>query len=132
MAQINLNDAIRQAVEEEVARVLGPQLDAFRKLADAFSAFGAPGRRGPAAAPARAGRPPAAAARRRGPGRPRKAGGGGKGDASKFQVGQAVRYKQGRGEFSSTVVSVDAAAGMLTLKRDKDGKQIHRPAAKVY
>jgi len=128
-SQIDFNEVIRRAVSDEVQRVMTPYMDVLERLANAFGGA-APARK--AAPAARAAAAPAVRARR-GPGRPRRAGGGGgKGDASKFSVGQAVRYKQGRGEFTATVVATDPGTNMVTVKREKDGKEVQRPAAKVY
>ena len=120
MANVDLNHAIRNLVAAEVERTLEPyrlMLDRLVRLVGQK-----PARRGP-------GRPPKAASA---PRRRRKARRGGKVDATRFREGQVVRYKQGRGEFEATVLSVDAAAGIVKLERKKDGKKIGRPAAKVY
>jgi hypothetical protein len=129
MAQIDLNDVIKRAVSDEVNRVMSPYTDVLRRLASAFgtglpqpAAGRGPGRGAGAAKKAR-----------RSAGRPRKnTVKVGKGDASKFEVGQGVRYKQGRGEFTATVVARDTETHMLTVRREKDGKEVQRPASKVY
>jgi len=121
MPPIDFNDAVRAAVADEVERVLGPHLDVLRRLSSAFGTGGdSRERRGPTAVPRRRGRPG------------RRAQAGGRGDASKFKEGQKVRFKQGRGQFEATVTAIDGNTNTLTLKRDKDGKRVERPASKVY
>ena len=122
MPPIDFNDAVRAAVADEVERVLGPHLDVLRRLSSAFGTGGdGRVRRTAVAGPRRRGRPG------------RRAGGvSGRGDASKFKEGQKVRFKQGRGEFEATVTSIDSNTNTLTLKRDRDGKRVERPASKVY
>jgi hypothetical protein len=121
MPPIDFNDAVRSAVADEVERVLGPHLDVLRRLSSAFGSGGdGRVRRSATAAPRRRGRPGR---------RPQI---GGRGDASKFKEGQKVRFKQGRGEFDATVAAIDGNTNTLTLKRDKDGKRVERPASKVY
>ncbi|HEY3446754.1 MAG TPA: hypothetical protein VGK67_10340 [Myxococcales bacterium] len=120
MAKVDLNTAIRNLVAVEVERTLEP----YRQLLERLEQFvgGAPARRGP-------GRPPKAGGR----GRPgRKAAKAGTGDASKFKVGQAVKYRQGRGEFEATVAAVDTEKNLVSLERSKDGKKVDRPASKIY
>lgn len=74
---------------------------------------------------------------KRGPGRPRghrtssATRSTDRGDASTFQVGQAVSYKQGRGDFEATVVSVELDTNTVTVQRDSDGKEVSRPASKI-
>lgn len=48
-----------------------------------------------------------------------------------LQAGQRVHYKQGRGQFEATVLSVNSANGTAKLQRI-DGKQIVRPMHKIY
>jgi len=65
-----------------------------------------------------------------------KAGRRGKAKAGKaakidFAEGQRVVYRQGRGSFDAKVVGIDHDAGTLRLQREKDGKEVTRPAAKV-
>ncbi|MBI5547325.1 MAG: hypothetical protein HY901_25870 [Deltaproteobacteria bacterium] len=120
MANVDLNGAIRGLVAAEVERALEPYRLMLDRLA---SVIGAKPER---AAPGRA--PKAGAAPRRGP-KPARAG---KGDASKFQEGQAVRYRQGRGEFEATVLAIDTERNVVTVERAKDGKKVERPAAKIY
>ena len=55
----------------------------------------------------------------------------GRGDASKFKDGQAVRYKQGRGEFEAKVVKIDADSNTVTIQRAKDGKKTMNPLLAV-
>src|SRR5215211_8035882 len=120
MPPIDFNDAVRAAVADEVDRVLGPHLEVLKRLSSAFGTGGdGRERRGPSSAPRRRGRP----------GRRAQSG---RGDASKFKEGQKVRFKQGRGEFDATVASIDGNTNTLTLKRDRDGKRVERPASKVY
>jgi sRNA-binding protein len=115
MAQ-DVNAAFRAVVAHEVARALAPYcgaLDALSRLAGS-----GPPRRGP-------GRPPGSVSKSR-------RGRANVGDASKFSAGQAVRYKQGRGEFAAKVVSIDTTKHRVTISREKDGKKVTRPADKVY
>jgi len=122
MANVDLNAAIRNLVAAEVEKTLEP----YRELLERMESFvrGEAPKRGP-------GRPPKAAGAKkpgRKPGKRAKA----QGDASKFQVGQAVKYKQGRGEFDATVTGVDVEANTVQIERSKDGKKLTRPAGKVY
>lgn len=48
-----------------------------------------------------------------------------------YEVGQEVRYKQGRGSFSAKVKSIDAKAKTVTVERVSDSKQVVRPFDKV-
>ncbi|NNC19524.1 PspA [Corallococcus exiguus] len=48
-----------------------------------------------------------------------------------YELGQEVRYKQGRGSFSAKVKSIDAKAKTVTVERVSDGKQVVRPFDKV-
>ncbi|MFP2895121.1 PspA [Corallococcus sp. 4LFB] len=48
-----------------------------------------------------------------------------------YEVGQEVRYKQGRGGFSAKVKSIDAKAKTVTVERVSDNKQVVRPFDKV-
>ncbi|MGC4120513.1 MAG: hypothetical protein QM765_39220 [Myxococcales bacterium] len=48
-----------------------------------------------------------------------------------FTEGQRVVYKQGRGTFDAKVIGIDLEAGIVKLEREKDGKQVSRPADKV-
>ncbi|NOJ80414.1 PspA [Myxococcus xanthus] len=48
-----------------------------------------------------------------------------------FEVGQEVRYKQGRGAFTAKVKAVDEKAKTVTVERVSDGKQVMRPFDKV-
>lgn len=124
MANVDMNEVVRQMVADEVEKVLGPYRATIERLGNAFGMSAAPARarRGP-------GGPAAAPRAARGAGRaPRIA----PGDASKFKEGQSVKYKQGRGEFVASVEKVDTEGNMLTLKREKDGKKVQRPAGKVY
>ena len=103
----NLEAAIRAIVSEEVSRALAPYQSALKALATLSGG-------------------------RRGPGRPKGSRNHAKGDASKFSVGHAVRYKQGRGEFEAKVVRVDVEANSVTVERVKDGKKVTRPAGLIY
>ncbi|MGC4115864.1 MAG: hypothetical protein QM765_14970 [Myxococcales bacterium] len=118
MARDDRNTAIRNLVAVEVERTLEP----YRELLERAEQFvsGAPARHGP-------GRPPKAAGRAR----PARRAAKGSGDASKFKVGQAVKYRQGRGEFEATVAEVDAEKNLVTVERSKDGKKVVRPASKI-
>lgn len=49
--------------------------------------------------------------------------------AARFEVGQVVTYKQGRGAFEAKVLEI--AGGVLSLERASDGKKVSRPASKV-
>lgn len=149
----SLTESLRELVRAEVQAALGDRLAALDKLIDAFPGIrgarssAAPVRRGP-------GRPPRAAAattstptsRRRAPPSAVKARSGakakaskapksskpGRGEAGSFRAGQAVKYRQGRGEFEATVVVFDSDKGTVSLKRNKDGKKVVRPISKVY
>ncbi|HEX4934412.1 MAG TPA: hypothetical protein VFV33_14585 [Gemmatimonadaceae bacterium] len=46
-------------------------------------------------------------------------------------VGAPVRYRQGRGAFDATVLSVDAERSIATVKRTTDGREVIRPFAKL-
>lgn len=48
-----------------------------------------------------------------------------------YEVGQEVRYKQGRGSFSAKVTAVDAKAKSVTVERVSDNKKVVRPFDKV-
>ncbi|NVJ09918.1 PspA [Myxococcus sp. AM001] len=48
-----------------------------------------------------------------------------------YEVGQEVRYKQGRGSFSAKVTAVDAKAKTVTLARVSDSLKVVRPFDKV-
>ena len=120
MPRVDLNDAIRNLVAGEVERTLAPYQQLLARLEQFMG--GAPAPRGP-------GRPPKAGGRARPARRPAKLG---KGDASKFKVGQAVKYRQGRGEFEATVSAVDTGTNIVSIERIKDGKKIDRPASKLY
>ena len=120
MPSININDAIRSAVAQEVSRVLGPHLGTLERLSQAFGAS-APRRTRSANVPVgRVGRT-----------RSTQAGFGGRAEIGGFQEGQRVIYRQGRGTFEATVIAINAASRKLTLKREMDGKKVERPAAKV-
>jgi hypothetical protein len=125
----DLNSAIATIVAAEVARSLEP----YRHVLERVEAFigGAP-RRGPGRprknpVPVMAVPPVAARTRRRRRGRPAAGG-----DVSKFADGQTVRYRQGRGEFEATVISIDKQRNVLTLRRVSDKKEVDRPPSKVY
>jgi hypothetical protein len=122
MANVDLNGAISSLVASEVERVLQPYRGLLDRMAE-FAGVSTVVKRGP-------GRPPAsvAAVVRR----PRRVVREMGGDASDFREGQAVQYKQGRGIFDATVLSVSVESGMLMLQRSKDGKKVERPASKVY
>ncbi len=124
---VDLADAIRAIVSDEVNQAIAP----YRKTLDALAAIGGGVRRGPGRPPGSKSKRARPAARRRGrPPGARKAAGGG--DASKFSAGQAVRYKQGRGEFEAKVVKIDTASNRVTIERAMDGKKVVRPADKLY
>lgn len=128
MANVDLNSAISGLVATEVERALEPYRGLLQRMAE-FAGVGV-----------QAGPQPV----KRGPGRPRASAGAPSaparrvvsqdavGKASNFRDGQAVRYKQGRGSFDATVISINAEQGLLVLRRSKDGKQVERPASKVY
>jgi hypothetical protein len=117
MPTVDMNNAIRSAVAQEVTRILGPHLDTLQRLSRAMG-VAAPQQARSVAPSARAGRPRRAAAS--------------SADATGFQEGQRVIYRQGRGSFEATVMAIDSASDRLTLKREKDGKRVARPAAKVF
>lgn len=123
MANVDLNDAISSLVASEVERVLQPYRGLLDRMAEFAGVSTTAVKRGP-------GRPPAAvAAVTRRPRRVVREMGG---DVSDFREGQSVQYKQGRGIFDATVLSVNEESGMLMLQRSKDGKKVERPASKVY
>ncbi len=122
------DSAIRGVIAEEVEQALQPYRDLLTQITK-FVGMPTAGR-GP-------GRPPKALleeAPRRGrkPGRKPGRRAAGKGDASAFSAGQTVRYRQGRGEFEAKVVEIDSATNTVTVERVSDGKQVQRPAAKIY
>ncbi len=118
MANVDLNAAIRSLVAAEVEQALEPYRDLLERMEN-FVRGAAP-------------RGPVAVAKKK-PGRkPGKRAAKAKGDASKFSVGQSVKYKQGRGEFEATVRSVDLEANTVEIERVKDGKKLSRPAGKIY
>jgi hypothetical protein len=121
MPSIDINNAIRSAVAQEVNRVLGPHMDTLERLSEALGA----------SAPRRARSVSAPAGRMRGTRRMTATGLGGSVEATRFQEGQRVIYRQGRGAFEATVTQIHAATNKLTLKREKDGKKVERPAEKV-
>ncbi|WP_141588626.1 MULTISPECIES: PspA [unclassified Myxococcus] len=51
--------------------------------------------------------------------------------STSYEVGQEVRYKQGRGTFSAKVKAVDAKAKTVVVTRVSDGKEVVRPFDKV-
>ncbi|MBZ4329722.1 MULTISPECIES: PspA [Myxococcaceae] len=48
-----------------------------------------------------------------------------------YEVGQEVRYKQGRGAFNAKVKAVDEKAKTVTLERVSDARKVVRPFDKV-
>lgn len=126
MAKLDMSAVIRAIVAEEVKAQLAPYADV---LVDLQKLVGNDiPRRGP-------GRPAAARAER-----PRRApradkalvSEAAKAEVKRYQEGQLVRYKQGRGEFEATIIGIDLEMGMLKLERTSDKKQVARPADKVY
>jgi hypothetical protein len=121
----DLEVAIRAVVAEELAAALAPHKALLGKVSKFLVKAGG---RGP-------GRPPkAVAAKAKKPARRARRGSKTKAAASaaaKFKAGQKVFYKQGRGTFEAKVVRVDAAKGLITVQRNKDGKRVARPAAKL-
>jgi hypothetical protein len=118
----NLDRAIRAIVAEEIAESLAPLRRLLGRMA--IQMRETPARRGP-------GRPPKSAAT---PVRRRRRGAKAKAAlraAKNFHEGQKVVYKQGRGSFDAKVVRVDAAKGLVTVERLKDGKRVVRPPAKL-
>lgn len=111
----DLNAAIQQVVYQTVNEVLAPYLDTLEKLGALMGSQ----------------------TKKRGPGRPPKSLGKSssspldRGDASKFQIGQAVAYKQGRGQFAAKVVKIDTESNTVTIERTKDKKKVARPASKI-
>jgi hypothetical protein len=122
MPSIDINDAIRSAVAQEVNRVLGPHMDTLERLSRALGT----------SAPRRAQSVSAPAGRMRVARRGAATGPAGLVGATQFQEGQRVIYRQGRGAFEATVTGIHAATNKLTLKREMDGKKVERPAAKVH
>lgn len=51
---------------------------------------------------------------------------------SKWTIGDVANYKQGRGDFNGKVVGIDVNGCTITIKRDADGKEVVRPADKIY
>jgi len=123
----DLEVAIRAVVAEELAAALAPHKALLGKVSKFLVKAGG---RGP-------GRPPkavAAKAKAKKPARRARRGSKAKAAAhaaAKFKAGQKVFYKQGRGTFEAKVVRVDAAKGLITVQRNKDGKRVARPAAKL-
>lgn len=113
MSAVDFDAAVRTVVTSEIESALAPHRD----LLDRMVAF--------------LGQPPAASVSRRGgeQSRTQKAP---TGDVSRLQVGQTVRYRQGRGEFDALITKIDAASGFVTLTRVFDNKLVERPASKVY
>ncbi len=126
MANVDLNDAISSLVASEVERVLQPYRGVLERMAE-FAGVSTVVKRGPGRPPASAAAATTTVARRSR--RPVREMGG---DVSDFREGQSVQYKQGRGIFDATVLSVNVESGMLMLQRSKDGKKVERPASKVY
>jgi hypothetical protein len=62
--------------------------------------------------------------------RAKRAAPAGAGPAPEFTVGQAVRYRQGRGQFAAKVLSI-SADGWLEVERVADGKRVSRPPQKL-
>lgn len=118
---IDLNVAIRAIVAEEVEAALAPHREALERI-EAFLGVGAPTRR-------RARQPGAPAEelpRRTAPLRSSE-----RGDASRFQRGQRVRIKVGRGSDLGTVQDLDLRTNSVLVKRDKGGDVVKRPASRV-
>lgn len=125
MAKMDMSAVIRAIVAEEVKAQLAPYADV---LGDLQRLVGTEmPRRGPGRPTARAEKP------RRAP-RADKAmvSEAAKAAVGRYQDGQLVRYKQGRGEFEATIVGIDSEMGLLKLERTSDKKQVARPADKVY
>lgn len=129
MAKMDMSAVIRAIVAEEVKTQLAPYADVLvdlQKLVGTDMTV----RRGPGRPTApRADKPRRAAARGDKPALVSEAA---KTEVLKYQEGQQVRYKQGRGEFEAIIVGIDAEMGMLKLERTSDKKQVARPADKVY
>lgn len=47
-------------------------------------------------------------------------------------VGATVGYRQGRGSFEATVVSVDTERSTATVRRSTDGREVVRPFSKLF
>jgi hypothetical protein len=128
MANMDLGGLISELVEQRVHSILGPHMEALERIS---SFLGMAHRRSP-------GRPAGSRTAKRGPGRtgrtgrPSRSARRGGGDVAKFEEGQKVRYRQGKGEFEATVLRTDAKAGTVTVQRNKDGKRVTRPADKIY
>jgi sRNA-binding protein len=118
----DLNEAVRQIVLQEIDSALEPYKRTLQALATLSGVRAGPGRP-PGSKNVRRGR--RVQAKRRSSGRA-------VGDASKFSVGQGVRYKQGRGEFDAKILKIDQDANRVTVERSNDGKKVVRPADKVY
>ncbi len=122
----DLNVAVSQLVAASVERALEPYRDVFNKMAQLMGV----GEPTPAVVKRGPGRPPASSKAPQKPGR-RIIPKGAVKVASNFHVGQKVSYKQGKGSFGATVIEIDTE-GMLRLRREADGKEVERPALKVY
>jgi hypothetical protein len=121
MARIDLTNALRALVNEEVENALAPHREALQRISS-FLGVGPTSHRGP-------GRQSAWGAT----GRTRRVSQTlDRGDASKFKEGQQVRYRQGRGEFEAKVVRIDSQTNTVTVQRVRDGKRVARPASKLY
>jgi sRNA-binding protein len=117
-------EAIRTVVAKEVLSALAPYREALASLVEftggslaATSGKSRVSSSEPAAAPIQ---------RRRG----RKARSSAE-LVAQFTEGQKVQYRQGRGTFDAKVIEIDPEKGMLRLEREKDSKEVVRPAAKV-
>lgn len=117
-------EAIRTVVAKEVHSALAPYREALASLvaftggsAVATSGKISASRSEPAAAPVhrRSGRRARSSAEL----------------VAQFTEGQKVQYRQGRGTFDAKVIEIDPEKGMLRLERERDSKEVVRPAAKV-
>lgn len=101
---------IQRLIQETVQRVLSPHLEALHRL----SVFLGDGR------PMRVSKK-----------LPRRNVMAKKVATNSFNYGDVVKYRAGRGEYSAMVLGT-SPDGRLKLEREKDGKRVLRPAAKVY
>jgi hypothetical protein len=119
----DLNTAVQSIVAREVEALLEPHLLRLERLA------GFMGSTGTRPAPRRMSTPTPAP--RRSPRRARPARRVAAPGIQELKVGDAVAYRQGRGEFGATIKAIDLDAGTVLLARLGDGKKVVRPITKV-
>jgi len=124
----SLDSAISAIVTEEVAAALAPYRPTLDRMASLLAPLGGKSKQAQATPSKRQSSSPGRKSRAR-----RVKGGAKKAlrIAKTLAVGQAVSYKQGRGDFAATIVAIDPSTGDVLLKRDRDGKEVIRPAFKI-